>query len=40
MSVYSYSQVDNASNNCFDCWAKLAAGPFKYPATIPAMPWK
>ena len=39
-SVYSYSQVDNAQNNCDQCWAKLAAGPFKYPATIPAMPWK
>jgi uncharacterized lipoprotein YddW (UPF0748 family) len=39
-SVYSYSQVDNAQLNCADCWAKLAAGPFKYPATIPAMPWK
>jgi hypothetical protein len=39
-SVYSYSQVDNAQNNCADCWAKLAAGPFKYRATIPAMPWK
>ena len=39
MSVYSYSQVDNVSS-CADCWAKLAAGPFKYPATIPAMGWK
>jgi uncharacterized lipoprotein YddW (UPF0748 family) len=40
MSVYSYSQVDNASKNCADCWAKLAAGPFKYKATIPPMGWK
>jgi uncharacterized lipoprotein YddW (UPF0748 family) len=39
-SVYSFSQVDNAQNNCVNCWAKLAAGPFKYPATIPSMPWK
>jgi uncharacterized lipoprotein YddW (UPF0748 family) len=39
-SVYSFSQVDNAQNNCADCWAKLAAGPFKYPATIPEMGWK
>ena len=39
-SVYSFSQVDNAQGNCVDCWAKLAAGPFRYPATIPAMPWK
>jgi uncharacterized lipoprotein YddW (UPF0748 family) len=39
-SVYSFSQVDNAQGNCVDCWTKLAAGPFKYKATIPAMPWK
>jgi len=39
-SVYSFSQVDNAQGNCANCWAKLAAGPFRYPATIPAMPWK
>ena len=39
-SVYSFSQVDNVSKNCGECWAKLAAGPFKYPATIPAMGWK
>jgi len=38
-SVYSFSQVDNAQS-CANCWAKLAAGPFKYPATIPAMGWK
>jgi uncharacterized lipoprotein YddW (UPF0748 family) len=35
MSVYSFSQVD-----AFNGWPLLAAGPFKYPATIPAMPWK
>lgn len=40
MAVYSYSQVDNASLNCADCWTKLATGPFRYKATIPAMPWK
>jgi hypothetical protein len=40
VSVYSYSQVDNAQGNCASCWAELAAGPFKYKATIPAMPWK
>jgi uncharacterized lipoprotein YddW (UPF0748 family) len=39
-AVYSYSQVDNAQGNCVDCWAKLAAGPFKNKAIIPAMPWK
>ena len=36
MSVYSFSLVDAIPN----AWAQLAAGPFKYPATIPVMPWK
>jgi uncharacterized lipoprotein YddW (UPF0748 family)/uncharacterized protein YjdB len=36
MSVYSFSLVDAIPN----AWAQLAAGPFKYKATIPAMPWK
>lgn len=36
MSVYSFSLVDAIPN----AWAQLAAGPFKYPATIPAMAWK
>ena len=36
MSVYSYSLVEAIPN----AWAQLAAGPFRYPATIPAMPWK
>ena len=36
MSVYSFSQVDAIPNG----WAQLAAGPFKNPATIPAMGWK
>ena len=38
VSVYSYSQLDAAA--CGNCWTQLAAGPFKYKATIPAMPWK
>ncbi len=38
VSVYSYSQLDAAS--CGNCWTQLAAGPFKYKATIPTMPWK
>lgn len=33
MSVYSFSLVDAIPN----AWAQLAAGPFRYPATIPAM---
>ena len=37
VSVYSYSLVDAISNNA---WARLAAGPFKNKASIPAMPWK
>jgi uncharacterized lipoprotein YddW (UPF0748 family) len=36
MSVYSFSQVDAIPN----AWAQLAAGPFKNPATLPAMSWK
>lgn len=36
MSVYSFSQVDAIPNG----WALLGAGPFKYKAAIPAMPWK
>jgi hypothetical protein len=36
MSVYSFSQVDAIPNG----WAQLAAGPFKYRATVPSMPWK
>jgi uncharacterized lipoprotein YddW (UPF0748 family) len=36
ISIYSYSQVEAIPN----AWAQLAAGPFKYPATIPAMSWK
>gem|GEM_PF-2944756 len=36
LSVYSFSQVDAIPNG----WAQLAAGPFKNPATIPAMSWK
>jgi uncharacterized lipoprotein YddW (UPF0748 family) len=36
MSVYSFSLVDAIPNG----WAQLAAGPFKYKATIPAMTWK
>jgi uncharacterized lipoprotein YddW (UPF0748 family) len=36
MSVYSYSLVDAIPNG----WAQLAAGPFRYPATIPSMAWK
>jgi uncharacterized lipoprotein YddW (UPF0748 family) len=36
VSVYSFSQVDAIPNG----WAMLAAGPFKYKATIPTMPWK
>ena len=34
-SFYSYSQVD-----AFDGWPLLKAGYFKFPALIPAMPWK
>ena len=34
-AVYSFSQVDS-----WNGWPILAAGPFRYPATIPAMPWK
>lgn len=34
-SFYSFSQVD-----AFDGWGLLAAGYFKFPALIPAMPWK
>ena len=34
-SVYSFSQVD-----AFAGWSILGTGLFKYPATIPAMPWK
>jgi uncharacterized lipoprotein YddW (UPF0748 family) len=36
VSVYSFSQVDAIP----DGWALLAAGPFKHPATVPAMAWK
>jgi uncharacterized lipoprotein YddW (UPF0748 family) len=36
MSVYSFSLVDAIPN----AWTQLAAGPFKYKATIPAMAWK
>jgi uncharacterized lipoprotein YddW (UPF0748 family) len=36
VSVYSFSQVDAIPNG----WALLAAGPFKNPATVPAMAWK
>jgi uncharacterized lipoprotein YddW (UPF0748 family) len=36
MSVYSFSLVDAIPNG----WTQLAAGPFKYKAAIPAMPWK
>jgi uncharacterized lipoprotein YddW (UPF0748 family)/uncharacterized protein YjdB len=34
-SVYSFSQVEG-----WNGWPILAVGPFKYPAAIPAMPWK
>ncbi len=40
VSVYSFSQVDNAQGNCSNCWARLAEGPFRHKATIPAMSWK
>lgn len=36
VSVYSFSQVDAIPGG----WGLLAAGPFKYPATVPAMGWK
>jgi uncharacterized lipoprotein YddW (UPF0748 family) len=36
VAFYSFSQVDAIPNG----WANLANGPFKHPATIPAMGWK
>lgn len=36
VSVYSVSQVDATPNGS----AQLAAGPFKNPATLPAISWK
>ncbi len=37
ISVYSYGTMEANSPTA---WANLANGYFKYPATIPAMPWK
>jgi uncharacterized lipoprotein YddW (UPF0748 family) len=36
MSVYNYGTANAIPN----VWTTLANGYFKYPATIPAMPWK
>lgn len=36
VAFYSFSQVDAIP----DAWARLGAGPFRHPATVPAMAWK
>jgi uncharacterized lipoprotein YddW (UPF0748 family) len=36
VAFYSFSQVDAIANG----WQRLADGPFKHPAAVPAMAWK